>query len=77
MSKKTTGVLAITVFVLAPLTAFAAADREQIENYCTQEAQEKGVSADKLEEYVANCVATNLKAEEEQEEGEAMEKKPE
>jgi hypothetical protein len=71
MHKNTTAVLAITAFALAPLAAYASADREQIENYCSQEAKEKGVPADKLAEYIADCVATNLKAEKEVEGEEA------
>jgi DNA polymerase III delta subunit len=65
MNKITTAALAIAAFALAPLTAFASADEEQIENYCNQEAKEKGVPAEKVADYIANCVATNLKAEKE------------
>ena len=67
MKMNTTAALAIMAFALAPLTAFASADvdKEQIENYCSQEAKEKGVPAEKVADYVANCVAANLKAEEE------------
>ena len=71
MNKITMAALAITAFTLAPLATFAATDMEQIEaahmeqieNYCKQEAKEKGVPADKLSEYISDCVATNMKAE--------------
>lgn len=65
MIKHTTAALVIAGFALAPLTAFAFADREEVENYCSQEAKEKGVAADKLADYIADCVATNMKAEKE------------
>jgi hypothetical protein len=71
MNKITMAALAITAFTLAPLVAFAAADMEQIENYCKQEAKEKGVPAEKLSEYISDCVASNLKAEKEVEGEEA------
>jgi hypothetical protein len=65
MKMNTTAALAIIAFALAPLSAFASAevDKEQIENYCSQEATEKGVPAEEVADYVADCVAANLKAE--------------
>jgi hypothetical protein len=68
MNKNTAAALAITAFALAPVTASSSsswADKEEIENYCAQEAQEKGIAAEKVADYVADCVATNLKDEKE------------
>ncbi|MCG6862124.1 MAG: hypothetical protein LJE70_12725 [Chromatiaceae bacterium] len=69
MTKHTLAALAIAAFALAPLTAFAAVDKADIENYCSQEAKEKGVAADKLAGYIADCIAANMKAEKEVESG--------
>jgi hypothetical protein len=70
MTKHTMAALAITALALAPLTAFASVDREQIANYCSQEAKEKGVAAEKRADYIADCVAANMKAEKEVDGGE-------
>jgi hypothetical protein len=69
MTKHTLATLAITAFALAPLTAFADADKAEIENYCSQEAKAKGVATDKLAGYIADCVAANMTAEKEIESG--------
>ena len=80
MTKYTIVALAITAITLTPLAASAFADREEVENYCSQEATKKGVTAEMLDEEIAKCVAENMKAEkvleeEEEEEGEGEEKK--
>jgi hypothetical protein len=63
MTKHTTAALAIAALALAPLTAFAFADQEEVENYCSQEAKGKGVAKEKVADFIADCVATNMKAE--------------
>lgn len=65
MTKHTTATLAIAALALAPLTAFPFADREEVENYCSQEAKGKGVAEEKVADFIADCVATNMKAEKE------------
>jgi len=65
MTKHTTVALAITAFAFAPLAAFAFADKQEVENYCQQEAMAKGIPADKVADYVANCVTENMKADKE------------
>ena len=67
--------LGVTAIALTPLAASAFADREEVENYCQQEAMKATVAADKLDDYIANCVAANMKAEKELEsEGEGEKK---
>ena len=65
MTKHTTAALAITAFALAPLAAFAFADKQEVENYCQQKAMGEAVAAEKLADYIADCVAENMKAEKE------------
>jgi len=65
MNKKITVAFAIAALALAPLTAFAWASKAEVENYCTQEAEGKGVAAAEVADYVAKCVATNWKDEKE------------
>ncbi|MCG6859695.1 MAG: hypothetical protein LJE70_00160 [Chromatiaceae bacterium] len=75
MTKYTISTLAVAAVALTPLAASAFADREEVENYCQQEAMKEGVAADKLAGYMANCVATNMKAEKEiEDEGEGEKK---
>jgi hypothetical protein len=62
MKKHKTAAFAICAFALSPLTAFAMVDEAEIDNYCRQLAEEEKVAADALDDYVANCVAENMKA---------------
>jgi non-ribosomal peptide synthetase component E (peptide arylation enzyme) len=63
MKKQTTVSLALIAFTSVPLVALAAADMAEVENYCSQLAMEENIAADKVDQYVADCVATNMKAE--------------
>jgi hypothetical protein len=63
MNKQTTAALALIAFASVPLAAFAGADKAEVENYCSQLAMEENIAADKVDAYVADCVATNMKAE--------------
>jgi hypothetical protein len=62
MKKQTTAALALIAFASVPLAAFAQADKAEVENYCRQLAMEESIAADKVDQYVADCVATNMKA---------------
>lgn len=62
MKKQTTAILALIAFTSVPLAAFAQADKAEVENYCRQLAMEESIAADKVDQYVADCVATNMKA---------------
>lgn len=62
MKKHTTVAFAIFALALTPLAAFAMVDEAEIDNYCRELAAEEAVAADALEDYVANCVAENMKA---------------
>jgi len=75
MNKYMIAGLGFTAIALIPLTASAFADREEVENYCQQEATKAAVTADKLDAYIADCVATNMKAEKELESEDEGEKK--
>jgi non-ribosomal peptide synthetase component E (peptide arylation enzyme) len=77
MKKQTIAALALIVFASVPLAAFAAVDKAEIENYCRQEAMEKSIAADKVDGYVADCVAANMKAKAEIQGMEAEEEKAE
>jgi non-ribosomal peptide synthetase component E (peptide arylation enzyme) len=63
MKKQTTAALALIAFASVPLAAFAAADKAEVENYCSQLAMEENIAADKVDEYVTDCVAKNMEAE--------------
>ncbi|UHD17613.1 hypothetical protein [Thiocapsa bogorovii] len=63
MKKQTTVSFALIAFTSVPLAALAAADKAEVEDYCRQVAMEKSIAADKIDDHVADCVATNMKAE--------------
>ncbi|ESQ13536.1 MAG TPA: hypothetical protein DDY14_16055 [Chromatiaceae bacterium] len=65
MNKRTTAALVITAFALTPLAAFANVGLEEIEDYCQQKAMEEEVAEEDLLEYIEDCAAENMKAEEE------------
>lgn len=64
MNKLAATALVITAIAIAPTSAFSSNDREEIEEACRQVAMDENVETVEIPEYIADCVANNLKVEE-------------
>ena len=64
MNKLTATVLVVTAFSIVPMSVVASSDREEIEEACRQAAMDENVETVEIPDFIADCVADNLKAEE-------------
>ena len=64
MNKFTATALVITAIAMAPTSAFASSDREEIEEACRQAAMDENVETVEIPDFIADCVEENLKAKE-------------
>lgn len=74
MKKVTTAALAASVFALTAVSAFAFSDEEQIEQECREAAIAEEIAADEVENFVTECVAETMEAEDAEATEEAQDK---
>jgi hypothetical protein len=67
MRKTTIASLAVFALAAAPLSVFAADDAEAFAAACEEAAEEKGVSAEEMDAFMAKCVAAKLEEQAEEE----------